>query len=512
MSQRPLFENWLRVHLPLPHRPCQHALALVRRGDTSELYSYLSKEESALRERVAVVFSNKSVNLLHLCCMLGKAEVLECLLQDHIISILSVNSLDASGWSALHFASLINDPNSIKQLLSHQANPLLRNHRGATPAGLQQITLLRSPPKQLCWYAEAGDRLPIQIPEEELCRRIGSEHWTHCMVVDPELIERDWKEAEVTSAERCSDIDAAYQTFRKSPPELYLRRNLQIHGHEVVSKNAIQAGQILCEYCGQYDPENTVQSDSNYALGSCIEAVKYRSMGSMINDGWPNCYAFVAENQNGLENSRLLQSLRAIGANEVIAWDYGIFHPVKWGIYYFDNLDSLLRDCRTLFSRGSVEKLFNAFERGFENNEIYIERYQMHYIAHTPHLMLALIIKKVLTFNDLQFLADRIPDHVPDHPGARLHVERRRVFLSFLKSVNDLSSSPLVQASFDKRIGQSVFKIYYGMCADLGIAIPEEWPYLRPYSGRVYIDDVEPPFQISERELGAYLKRRLTEE
>ncbi len=474
IERSPLFDNWLRLHLPLPHLPSQEALALVRRIEIDKLTAYLDLRltTSDLAARVSTVFSNKRTNILHLCCMIGNHPALQFLLnlKDRVATI-DVNSLDTLRWSPFHFAAVTNDRPSMNVLGSNGAERLLKNHRGATPLDFIEITSMDSTRGRQFFYADTTDTEPIEISEEILCDRINAPRFCNHMVVDPAFLVQDWVE-EIAVPARKPKTDIAYARLKSHPVKLYLRPNLVIEGHEVVVGENIEENRFICEYSGLYDPKSVVRSTSGYALEGVIDSKHCRSVGAMINDGWPNCWLFLSHNLNGLQKAFIFYPLRKIKQGEVLLWDYGINDNVKWGKYHLHNLDRILADCRTIFSDQNAIKSFPEEINKLKQGVVSLQCHQLVYVAQTPHLMILLISQKILSFSGLQSLMNSLPAEIsyglPD---------RKMEFLFYLLAKIDFLSLSITQSDqnqiSDIVTQNSVRDIYINLNKLLKLKLPK---------------------------------------
>lgn len=131
-----------------------------------------------------------------------------------------------------------------------------------------------------------------------------------------------------------------YRAYLKNPAKLYMKVGSSLGRHSVHALEKIEKGRVIIEYVGEINPAN--KRSSTYRWGP-IDALVYRNLSGLVEDGFPNIAAFHLYNVNGIPIRIIFVALEEIPANAMIAINYGMNHSVKLSHHTEYRLDAMRR-------------------------------------------------------------------------------------------------------------------------------------------------------------------------
>lgn len=169
------------------------------------------------------------------------------------------------------------------------------------------------------------------------------------------------------------------------------------------SLDAIERGQIIEEYLGEYVPNQT--TNSSYRFGP-IDAKHYRNTMAMIEDGFPNVQPFYLFDGNAPVKILFISTER-IEPSSTLLINYGLSHSVKTGKHFeygFAKMCAFFQEhplsfCfKRLWFLNSQKRSTLSWDEHLELENLAAK---LQYLYQTPSAILLLLLSKVTSSHEL---------------------------------------------------------------------------------------------------------------
>jgi hypothetical protein len=395
------FQVWLKPAFPKQGYGADKSLVahyLVFNGGEENLKAlreWLSKPEK-MAERVSAFVTSKKLTILHIAVMSGRADAAACILT-HALSVIDINKRDDSGWTALHFACAINHTALIALLRNHGAQEV-KNSLEGTPTDIHRMLYLQKRPEDQQFFYQNNEKNIVPGNGYKFCELTGAVSYADEENRFPfALIMQQWLEPIGRYDSLSLELRLKWGKVRTSDwvSKVYLKRSEPI-GWEVVLREPVKKGDVLCEYLGAALERESVRSDfetgneyltyagGDYVLHS-IDAKGHRSLAAMINDGLPNCKFVLVSFFQGTSERYILQALEDLPEGTVLRIDYMLGHRCKFGPHIEADWDAVIGKYRELFSKDVYTK---------DDSRIL-------YALVTPALMVSLFVQEIVSLDKI---------------------------------------------------------------------------------------------------------------
>lgn len=332
---------------------CQHLPAMILSGKKLEnLTVLLGKCKTELSKRYAKI---KNLTLHHLSAITNRTDLLPLLCPQKIKI-----PQDDQGYTPIHFRALLTQSSTLEKDPYYQQ---FRKQCVKTASELTKKTQFGQTPAEVFKQAQSLDRLPTQsateatdelstgalfgaltpggdllLPDNLMC--LGNSVQVNEIVAQRQTLFNNWQWMTPAQTFNSKDLLNAYEIFLKTPPKVSVQAFNDKRGCGVIAKAPIKAKDILFSYNGemiiqpQDNPDNI--SDYYYSLAATpshkqgIDALHYRSIASMTNDGPPNIGSTFIFNHDGLAQKIVFFALKDIEPGEELVYCYGYGHTIKY--------------------------------------------------------------------------------------------------------------------------------------------------------------------------------------
>jgi hypothetical protein len=190
-----------------------------------------------------------------------------------------------------------------------------------------------------------------------------------------------------------------YRAFLKNPPKLFMRLGSGPGRHSIHAYEKIEKGRVVSEYIGEFLPETF--RPSHYRWGP-IDALKYRNISGLIEDGFPNVAAFHLYDVDNLPFRVIFVAIEEILPGSMVTVNYGMNHSVK----LFTHTEYQKHSLKSFFLGNPLNKIILKIKelRGRTPKELGWKRSlelenlvaKLRYLYHTPKALIQLegIVKK----------------------------------------------------------------------------------------------------------------------
>ncbi len=301
---------------------CSNLGEVIRTAPQSSIFDLSEVAEliTSCKEKINNKFTDFLLTPLHIAVMKGNLIVAKLLLANGA----NPNETDYKKYTPVHHAHITGDSEMSELLIAHGANPSLVNN----------------------------DKLSVELIQRFTRRITGHEHVTNVlydqqcfpssvnlineMVVSRQQLVEQWGSANSNPVVQvASSWYQSYQKYKQNPPSLRIERvakndignpiNITMCG--VYADSPIGKNTIITEYLGSIVSKND-NTTSPYRLAQ-IDAQRYRSVGSMTNDAFPNAMNIEILNLEGLPERSFLVAVKDIAPGEEITWDYTLTSDLK---------------------------------------------------------------------------------------------------------------------------------------------------------------------------------------
>lgn len=301
---------------------CSNLGEVIRKAPQSSIFnlSEIAELITSCKEKINNKFTDFLLTPLHIAVMKGNLIVAKLLLANGA----NPNATDYKKYTPVHHAHITGDLEMSELLIAYGANPSLVNNDKLSVELIQRFT-----------RRITGHEHVKNVSYDKQCFP-NSVNLINEMVVSRQQLVDQWGSANSDLVVPvASSWYKSYQEYQQNPPSLRIERvakndignpiNIKMCG--VYADSAIEKNTIITEYLGSIVSKND-NSTSPYRLDQ-IDSLRYRSVGSMTNDAFPNAMITRILNLEGLEERSFLVAVKDIAPGEEITWDYTITSDVK---------------------------------------------------------------------------------------------------------------------------------------------------------------------------------------
>lgn len=394
------FQRYLELSFPKEKYGVNKELVahfLIFNGTAPRNFENWLANSDKVSKRVSALVTSQKLNVLHMAAMLGREAEAQSILT-HAKQV-DINAQDASGWTALHFAAAINNIALINLLKTHGAREQ-NNHLDGTPQDITRMLYPQKSPENQRFFYQIDNRI-LQDNGKKFCELTGAtsyadeeSHFSLSSII------KQWLNPSEENTLLSLCLKEPSRQLRTSFPEnkFYLKQNNGV-GFELVLRESVQKGDVLCEYFGTFlETEPGLEfSQDDYLLYN-IDARTHRSLAAMVNDGFPNCI-FAKVSFQGVEGRLVLRALEDLPPHTVLRVHYGLAHSCKFGPHREANLDAVTESYKAMF--GSDLKKYldqTSIPVGVkEKEEMECKDQRIFYLITTPSLMISLVIQNIVS-------------------------------------------------------------------------------------------------------------------
>jgi SET domain-containing protein len=230
---------------------------------------------------------------------------------------------------------------------------------------------------------------------------------TYCrsIIIAPGELAKRWATKEIAQDHPpvvSKFLEEEYQRYISHPPKISIGKDRSSlpHGFDVFVEEDVKTFQGVTFYGGCLENNS---SNPEYLLED-VNGEKFRNLGPMINDGFPNCMC-VKVNDHGFRYHFLL-AIRDIKKGEKLVWNYGAGHKTK---LYSPHFELNPEELKYYIQRNPIAQNFERLGRFFstESNDCQFflsnlaERERLSYVLETPSSMLYLLSEGLFTVEDM---------------------------------------------------------------------------------------------------------------
>ncbi len=364
---------------------CKHLPAMVlSQRKVEEITAMLNKCQGSLSAHYTKIHK---MMLHHLSAIMDRSDLLASLCPKKLKM-----PKDNQGYTPLHFRALLTQSTTLetdpyykqfqKQCLSEKSNLDPQTKFGQTPQQLfnQATSLDRIPSNQA--------ELPTGFTFDALTGNASlhdptcwdDRHLVNQIVATRKSLFQNWQWMEPSTSVTSPTLLKAYEKFLQNPPQLAIQPTGTGYCG-AFSAAPIKKHQIVFAYDGEmtlHPISNSSASDYYFSLATSsshqqvIDAVQYRSIASMANDGPPNLASVYLFNKDGLNQRLAFFALKDLEPNEELLYCYGPVQVIK-GLDYqitaasYQNLVRFLQTSKYRF--GDAAELMLKFTRHVNNGD-----------------------------------------------------------------------------------------------------------------------------------------------
>ena len=321
-----------------------------------------------------------------------------------------VNRVDHAGWTALHHAAFLGNRAMVDILLYNGAKPDSKNMHGGTYKDIQNLTRrVKQVANQSIpfLYQESNGEI-VRLTQARYSKLTNSEYRFENLI-DVGRLFNQWSTRQKDVNPMLFDIAPFLKQYREfiknRTPNILYKVLSDSEGNKVSSEVGLgvkaseeySSGKVIGEYIGHFCSKNSNTDErSQYELNG-IDAKKYSSDISRINDGFPNICVVPLNNVNGLSTRKVFVTSNKIKKGEQICWSYG-FNPVK---IFYPYTELRGKELREFFKGRDVSHLIklllkDAMGQKMTFKEVILAE-KMRYLIQAPAALYRMILDGSLT-------------------------------------------------------------------------------------------------------------------
>lgn len=394
-----------------PQRGTLHFL--IAHQKTDQISTRIQKLQQKSPHRLAFPYGPFGITPLGVAAMAGDLKTAKQL----IGAGCSVDVQDVRLCTPLHYAAMNQDEEMEKLLLEADkvqncSASVLQNQWGGTYQDTKNWITPHFPFAEdpVFLYQENNGNLVLGTAEQ--FEKITDAKYLNQTFMTPEFLMEEWCNPSPPDDEYTAlgtFFKNKYKEYLENPPRLYLVENNEIRGYDVHVDQDLLPNQIVVTYAGILGNEKF--PDDQYLLEK-TDARMMRNLGSMINDGLPNCAVVRIRDVEGLPELHVIIALKEIPRGTRLLYNYNGLHSTKLE----QHLELNGKEMEDLFVNHSLIEMWETFQqreiRSIEDAlEWEAKIAPLRYLANTPSAFIALIMKGVINGKELSALL-RDPEFV----------------------------------------------------------------------------------------------------
>jgi hypothetical protein len=377
-------------------------LCLAILKDIPEVFNFYfgaSIDRSRLYEPVGP----KNLTILHAASIANNISIVERLIEDGM----RLDLQDKEGWTALHFATFLNQLAVKEVLLSRMESPEASLTKlGASYKDLEWFLAAESDPmdRTNLVFRETVEEDFHEVSAGEFERITGRKHLKEMRIPFKEFFSTWKKSLRGRNADFTikSAFIESYERFRqKRGPVIGIERINGV-GLSLIARERIPKLTVISEYLGEFTKDS---GDLSYGMsigdfGDSTDYVcnanKYGSGAELVCDGFPNLAVIPFNNYKGFPVRTAFVSTEDIEPGDRLCYSYPARHIVKMQSYTELRPNGMNEFLSRDFTRASFNSLamWGSETHRFSMNISNIsEATKVHYLVTTPPILLRLIFE-----------------------------------------------------------------------------------------------------------------------
>ena len=333
--------------------------------------------------------------------------------------------LDHKRWTPLHYLTVAPNP-AIEKLVKKAA----LSQRRAMPQ-LDEIRRMLNahPPAATAPVAELKDQNGMKTITAKQFQELTDYTFCEEPSTTPEGLIDQWRQEQgwTDQPQMPAFYSDCLKAYRRNPPKLYLDENGSVY-----TRTPCEPYQIIAIHGGEFP------------LSSFQVPQKIANMGSLIGDGFPNCYMEQIL-VDGIP-MQVIFSLQKLKAGEKLTYDYGEEHPIKF------EYQPLSQETKDYYLTHSLQEMFREIQSicptEARPQDVLRRRGQiskLRYVVNNQYVLVSLLLERGIDTQTLTEVLLRQPKNLKSLglsvPGKKLFREMLDVYAKILLHMGALPPS-----------------------------------------------------------------------